>query len=172
MQTPAEVLASSTTADRRPSVTYSEEDAATDFDDLEGNFTPLPVETLATLVDRYPHGKLWVFDSTGAIVSDSESETPVSTEFRIQAEAATLLQHFPHARQVISLPLWDPRALRWIVCFAFSTSKFRTLNTDTDLLYCIAFCNCVTIEMGRLATVASDQLKGGKCWRFVYREYR
>lgn len=160
MQTPAEVLAFSITAERTSSPNSSDEDA-TNSDDIEGTFTPLPVETLATLVERYPQGKLWVFDSVGAVVSDSETETPIQAEFRQQAEAATLLQHFPHARQIISLPLWDPRASRWSVCFAYSTSKFRTLNMDTDLLYCIAFCNCVTIEMGRLATLASDQLKGG-----------
>lgn len=156
------MLASSVTDDQRLDAPSEQDDTAS-VDETEAAITPLPVETLATLVERYPQGKLWVFDSNGDIVSDSETETETSTaESRIQAEAAVLLRHFPHSRQVICLPLWDPRSTRWSVCFAFSTSKFRTLNTETDLLYCVAFCNCVTIEMARLATLASDQLKGGE----------
>lgn len=155
-QTAAEVLASSTTCEDMDEVESPKEPG------FERAFTALSVDTMATFIERYPQGKLWVFDSDGHIVSDSEDDLP-SNEARLEAEAAILLNHFPGACQIISLPLWDPRSTRWAVCFVYSTSKYRTLTYETEFLHCVAFSNCITIEMGRLATMASDKLKGGMC---------
>jgi len=70
-----------------------------------------------------------------------------------------LHKHFPEAKQIIFLPLWDATSSRFSAFFAYSTSEFRILANNPDFLFCIAFCNCVMTEVSRLVTLAADQQK-------------
>jgi len=154
----AEILAWSTSGSPKGKASSS---SADEEEDEEAAFDALSVDIVNTLITRYPQGKLWVFDASGAIVSDSDGDSP-SGDYKLQAEAAVLRQSFPAATQIMSVPIWDSGLSRWSVCFVYNTSKFRFFSVETDLLFVIAFCSCITIELARLASIAADQLKSGK----------
>jgi len=130
-------------------------------EDEDASFSALSLDVLNTLLTRYPQGKLWMFDASGSVVSDSEGDS-TSSDSRLQAEAAILRQSFPAATQIMSVPLWDSGLSRWSVCFVYNNSRFRFFSVETDLLFVIAFCSCITIELARLASIAADQLKSGE----------
>jgi len=155
----AEILAWSTSGSPKGKASSSSADE--EEEDGEAAFGALSVDVVNTLITRYPQGKLWVFDASGSIVSDSDGDSP-SGDYKLQAEAAILRQSFPAATQIMSVPIWDSGLSRWSVCFVYNTSKFRFFSVETDLLFVIAFCSCITIELARLASIAADQLKSGK----------
>jgi len=39
---------------------------------------------------------------------------------------------------------------------------YRTFTYDTDFVYAMAFCNCISTEMAKLNISAADHQKGGK----------
>lgn len=139
-------------------------------DGLQGDdaaeFAPLAAADVAKLIRRYPRGKLFALEmdevtspssgedyAYGFDVSKPKRKSPYQTEVQL------LLKHFPGARQIIFLPLWDCASLRWSAFFAYNTSDFRTMTHNPDFLHCIAFCNCVMTEIARIATLAADQQK-------------
>ncbi|KAK0618709.1 Autoinducer 2 sensor kinase/phosphatase LuxQ [Lasiodiplodia hormozganensis] len=141
-------------------------------DDQDGNpeeFTPLSPEDLAKMIRRHPRGKLYSFGDDGLSQGSSGEESltteysPTSTGTRrrlpSRSEAVIIARHFPGARQVIFVPLWDVQIESWVACFVYNTSDFRTFGHNPDFLHCIAFCSCVMTEVARLATMASDQQK-------------
>ncbi|KAJ9667209.1 hypothetical protein H2201_002730 [Coniosporium apollinis] len=134
--------------------------------DDAADFTPLAAADVAKLIRRYPRGKLFTFEVDGVNspssgedyaygfdLSKPKRKTPSQTEVQL------LLRHFPGARQIIFLPLWDSASSRWSAFFAYNTSDFRTITHNPDFLHCIAFCNCVMTEIARIATLAADQQK-------------
>ena len=121
-------------------------------------------EDLAKLIRRHPRGKFYDLDPEGITGSTSSSEDavydmPKSKAKPSKSEGLLLAKHFPGARQVIFLPLWDSTASRFSTLFAYTTSDFRTFASSPDFLYCIAFSNCIMTEITRIATLAADQQK-------------
>lgn len=157
----AEVLAFSTNFN--PKGVPREPDLDTEEDENETSFNAISTETIEVLLSRYPQGHLWQFDTRGGVVSDSDSDSSV-TEHQLAAEGAMLRQYFPNATQIMSVPIWDPTLSRWCVCFAYNTSSYRFFSQETEVIYLIAFCSCMTIELARLASLASDKLKSGMLW--------
>lgn len=128
-------------------------------------FIPLAHEELAKLIKRHPRGKLFQLDLDGMTGSSSSSDDviydmPRSTKLTpSKSEAFLLSKHFPGARQLIFLPLWDATASRFSTMVAYTTSEFRSFASNPDFLYCIAFSSCIMTEITRLATLAADQQK-------------
>ncbi|KAF2843657.1 hypothetical protein M501DRAFT_994658 [Patellaria atrata CBS 101060] len=156
---PAEVLAFSS----KSSPAYSDDPTA-----HPSAFTPLLPSDLNILLSRHPHGKLFSFEHGQLVNSSSSEELSKESAAKIlrkrtrrpsQTEARLLLKHFPRARQIIFIPLWDTTTSRWSAFFAYNTSEFRAFTHNPDLLHCIAFCNCVMTEIARLAALAADQQK-------------
>lgn len=110
----------------------------------------------------------------GQLCSDSDEEQEAEqseqkySAAQNQSDANLLLAHFPGACQLIFLPLWDARTSRWSVCIAYSTSMFRNFTYDTDFVYAIAFCNCISTEMARMNVSAADHQKGGESNSILY----
>jgi len=148
------VLAFSTTRNPQGKST----DFAEEFEDDDGGFTAPSVDTIAEMIQRHGRGVLWDLDSAGITLFDSDGDD-ARTEVQKQAEVAILRQHFPNATQVLALPVWEPRLSRWVVCFAYHASRYRFFSRDVDLLYSIAFNSCLTIELARLSSIASNKLK-------------
>jgi hypothetical protein len=126
--------------------------------------TPLVHEDLAKLIRRHPRGKFYDLDpdAIGGGTSSSDDavyDMPKSKATPSKKEVQLLGKHFPGARQVIFLPLWDSTASRFSTLFAYTTSDFRSFSSNPDFLYCIAFANCVMTEITRIATLAADQQK-------------
>jgi signal transduction histidine kinase/CheY-like chemotaxis protein len=131
-------------------------------------FLPPSPSDLTALIKRYPRGKLFTLDTDSTYASTSSGEDRIfspetrrSSRRKLQSKAdATLLSgHFPTARQVIFVPIWDAISGRWSACFVYNCCEFRTINHATEFLYCIAFCNCVATEISRLASMNADQQK-------------
>jgi signal transduction histidine kinase/CheY-like chemotaxis protein len=133
-------------------------------------FVALSQADLSKLIRRHPRGKLFNLDPEGLMGSSSSSEDyGTSNSYAMprpkkitpsKAEAKLLFKHFPGARQVIFLPLWNASISQFSSFFVYNFSEFRTFSNNPDFLYCIAFGNCVMTEITRQATIAADQQKG------------
>ncbi|OCL12002.1 hypothetical protein AOQ84DRAFT_286070 [Glonium stellatum] len=131
-----------------------------------GHYKPLAPSDLMKLIKRNPRGKLFTLDTVRLCGSSSSGDdtTPFDIHlsrknFPSENEASLLLKHFPGARQVVFIPLWDSTSSRWSACFVYNTYEFHDITHNPDFLFCIAFTNCVMTEIGRLATLAADQQK-------------
>lgn len=143
-----------------------------------GFFSPFAEKALHVLLKRYPRGKLWTFDSDGAVSSSSEEEIPSlpakgSTQrskdlrrlklrsAKTKSDARFLAKHFPGVRQLLFVPLWDAGRSRWLSgCFAWSTEPTRILSKQSELAFLTAFGNSVMAEWSRIDTEIADQKKG------------
>jgi His Kinase A (phospho-acceptor) domain len=142
------------------------------------SFSPFQEKALHTLLRRYPRGKLWTFDSDGAVSSSSEDETfkrlhrdsdqrrndlrrrRVRNQ-KAKSDAKFLAKHFPGVRQLLFVPLWDAARSRWLSgCFAWSTEPTRVLSKQSELAFLTAFGNSVMAEWSRIDTEIADQKKG------------
>lgn len=142
------------------------------------SFTPFGEKALVTLLRRYPRGKLWTFDSDGAVSSSSEEEVfkPLTHDpiqrgkdlrrrqlrsAKAKSDAKFLLRHFPGVRQLLFVPLWDAGRSRWLSgCFTWSTEPTRILSRQNELSFLTAFGNSVMAEWQRIDTEIADQKKG------------
>jgi hypothetical protein len=141
------------------------------------SFIPFDEKSLHTLLRRYPRGKLWTFDSDGAVSSSSEEE-PIKTGYndpalndkdvqrrrrrsaRAKSDAKYLSRHFPGLRQLLFVPLWDGSRARWLSgCCAWSTEPTRVLTKQNELAFLTAFGNSVMAECSRIDTEFADQKK-------------
>jgi hypothetical protein len=149
-------------------------------DELPGpqSFQPIDEKALNTLLKRYPRGKLWTFDSDGAVSSSSEEEpfklvskSPVQKNRELhrrkvrsaknKSDARYLSRHFLGVRQLLFVPLWDAGRSRWLSgCFAWSTEPTRVLSKQGELAFLSAFGNSVMAECSRIDTEIADQKKG------------
>ncbi|KAF2461839.1 hypothetical protein BDY21DRAFT_277152, partial [Lineolata rhizophorae] len=156
---PASVLGCSTSEQQSP-VSPSQR---------QRDFLPLTPTQLSDLIERHPRGKLFKLDGDDFLGSGTSGDEILdegpygvrrSEKSRpTKSEALLLQKHFPAAREIIFIPLWDSSSSRWSVFFAYNKSEFRMLSNTPDYLFCIAFCNCVMTETFRLATIASDKQK-------------
>ncbi|TVY33542.1 Hybrid signal transduction histidine kinase B [Lachnellula subtilissima] len=149
-------------------------------DELPGyqTFKPFDEKSLHTLLRRYPRGKMWTFDSDGAISSSSEEEPhkPISKDpmqrqkdanrrkarsEKAKADSKFLSRHFPGIRQLLFVPLWDAGRARWLSgCFVWSTEVTRILSKQNELSFLSAFGNSVMAEWSRIDTEIANQKKG------------
>ncbi|KAJ9638350.1 hypothetical protein H2199_007037 [Coniosporium tulheliwenetii] len=113
--------------------------------DDAADFTPLAAADVAKLIRRYPRGKLFTFEVDGVNspssgedyaygfdLSKPKRKTPSQTEVQL------LLRHFPGARQIIFLPLWDSASSRWSAFFAYNTSDFHLATITEEVVEGIA----------------------------------
>ncbi|TVY88634.1 Hybrid signal transduction histidine kinase B, partial [Lachnellula willkommii] len=149
-------------------------------DGLPGNesFKPFDEKSLHTLLRRYPRGKMWTFDSDGAISASSEEELykaiskdPMqrredankrkARSAKARADSKFLSRHFPGIRQLLFVPLWDAGRSRWLSgCFVWSTEVTRILSKQNELSFLSAFGNSVMAEWSRIDTEIANQKKG------------
>jgi signal transduction histidine kinase len=132
-------------------------------------FIPLAPEEMATLIKRYPRGRMFTLDKEAIHASASSGDDTYSFPEKhsrstrrtaeYKADISLLHTRFPSARQVIFVPLWDSISGRWAACFAFNSDDYRTLTHANEFLYTVAFCNCVATEISRLASISADQQK-------------
>ncbi|KAG9233822.1 histidine kinase-group I protein [Amylocarpus encephaloides] len=141
------------------------------------SFRPFQEKGLHALLRRYPRGKLWTFDSEGAVSSSSDDDVIAATRDPIRAnaqlkrnqartaktkqDAKFLSRHFPGVRQLLFVPLWDAGRSRWLSgCFVWSTELTRILSKQSELSFLTAFGNSVMAEWSRIDTEIASQKKG------------
>lgn len=130
----------------------------------------LPGKVLATLLRRYPGGKIWNFDEHGSLHTGDSSEEDSSAIYtprllqRLapskqalktrpwarQREGTVLAAIFPGARSVAFVPIWNEKSRRWHSgCFVYSFRPTRFLTVTGELSYLRAFAVLVIAEVLR-----------------------
>jgi signal transduction histidine kinase len=130
------------------------------------------------MIQRYPKGYVFNFDSDGNLqpdeLSDNDSHhsyksnqerayvpNKQESRFRIQQrEASILLETFPGARSVAFVPIWDLRKKRWSAGGFIHTYNIKRIFTvDLDLSYLRALGMLAASEAFKFETLAADKAK-------------
>ncbi|KAH6622177.1 hypothetical protein C7974DRAFT_315148, partial [Boeremia exigua] len=130
-------------------------------------FLPFTPGELLQIVKRYPRGRLFTYDQQGQELSDSSDNDsayngrPRSRRRRQRsaADSAILHAHFPKARQIMFVPIWDSTTSRSAACFVYNCSEYRNFSHELEFLTCITFNNCVDKELLRLANLKATEQK-------------
>lgn len=126
---------------------------------------------LNSLIKSYPAGKLFAIGLDGSVWSSSTSDSDDPAEDPHKSagrtypigeytEFSALLHAIPHVRNVVFIPFQDPSTSRYCACFAYTTSDYKVFSYESEFLFSRAFCNCVSAEQARLATILESQKKG------------
>ncbi|KAI2716246.1 hypothetical protein CBS147354_7046 [Penicillium roqueforti] len=140
---------------------------------------------LQLLLRRYPKGKLWSFHRDGLLSTsdddDQESEDkalrgtsttsrspPSATQLskatrkrRKAAENSVLNQYFPHAAQIIFVPLWNAVSSQWFGgCFCWSTIETQVFTNSVELSSVLGFSSSIMAEYSRIESLIADRQKG------------
>ncbi|PPJ57233.1 hypothetical protein CBER1_02846 [Cercospora berteroae] len=115
---------------------------------------------LQRMCKRHPRGKLYnIPDHVGTSLFDYEGR-PVGGRLSSRLfELVLLRRQFPHAKQVIFVPMFHANLNRWTSCFAFTNPRYRVFSYEMDYLQMLSFTNAIKAEIVRLATVFADQQK-------------
>ncbi|KAL5114157.1 hypothetical protein ACEQ8H_007954 [Pleosporales sp. CAS-2024a] len=126
----------------------------------------LSLDDLCELIESYPDGNLFTFDTQSDALTSSVDDLPTlvssSKGLRLQSEKwarRELQQHFPKARQIIFLPMWDAPSACWTICIVYHGSKYRQLSKGYDFLSCATFGNTIIAELAILANTQAAQQK-------------
>ncbi|KAL9067840.1 MAG: hypothetical protein Q9157_006681, partial [Trypethelium eluteriae] len=128
---------------------------------LEAFIAPSPA-TLADLIRRHSRGKLFNMDELPETASeeimgqDYFDLRKSDVEEEHEAELNMLRDHFPTARQIIFIPVQNFASSAWSVCFCYNMSEFRHFSSAFELPHSLAFCHCITTELGRLSILESS----------------
>jgi signal transduction histidine kinase/CheY-like chemotaxis protein len=133
------------------------------------DFIPFTPEELSKLAKRYPRGNLFTFEQLGQGYSDSsDNEGKLAQSARngkpqrpatAKPGMKSLQKHFPKARQIIFLPLWDSTTARSTACFVYNCSDYRNFTHQLEFLHCITFSNCIDTDLMRLANLKENEQK-------------
>ncbi|CAG8395772.1 unnamed protein product [Penicillium salamii] len=138
---------------------------------------------LASLLHRYPQGKIFNFSSDGSI-SESETNNDNFKSFIpgrgdkggkrrgrsrkhrkqrrmvLRQDAETLLQLAPDARSIIFSPLWDSHLGRWhSAALSWTQSPRRVFTSNDELAFMFAFGNTIMAEIHRLEAEFAEKAK-------------
>lgn len=140
---------------------------------------------LHLLLRRYPKGKLWSFHRDGLISTsddddqEAQDKAPLGTSAtsrsppsatqpskstrkrRKAAENSVLNQYFPHAAQIMFVPLWDAVSSQWFAgCFCWSTIETQVFTTSVELSSVLGFSSSIMAEYSRVESLIADRQKG------------
>lgn len=128
---------------------------------------------LASLIRRYPRGKIFNFEESGDLYSSSgednvsgsatstEGQQPRKAHKRQSRDAKELGKVMVGARTIAFFPIWDNVIERWRSClFVWSTTPLRFFDPIEDITYMSAFSHSLAAELASLETKASDVAKG------------
>ncbi|KAL9089826.1 MAG: hypothetical protein Q9165_005620, partial [Trypethelium subeluteriae] len=129
----------------------------------EAFVAPSP-SVLADLIRRHPRGKLFNMDelpeTTSEIMGQDYFDLRKSDiEEEHEAELSMLRDHFPTACQIIFIPVQNFASSVWSVCFCYNMSELRHFSSAFELPHSLAFCHCITTELGRLSILESSHHK-------------
>ncbi|KAJ5639609.1 uncharacterized protein N7484_007471 [Penicillium longicatenatum] len=140
---------------------------------------------LSLLLRRYPKGKLWSFHRDGQIsTSDDDDEQGPSywgspgpnrsngafstnaiskpmAKRRKAAENTMLNKYFPHATQIIFVPLWNAVSSQWFSgCFCWTAVETQVFTSAVELSSVLGFGSSVMAEYSRVESLIADRQKG------------
>lgn len=144
-----------------------------------GDMGMVPKRMLATLIRRYPTGKIFNFDKVGELQSsdssdegeveaaarrEEEASAPTATQERRQRrthkEGVLINQAFPNARSVAFIPVWDLKRERWFAAgFLYTCLPTRIFTVDEELSFLKAFTAIAATEVLNQEVALADQAK-------------
>lgn len=145
----------------------------------DGAMGKVPKRMLATLIRRYPAGKIFNFDNVGDLQSSDSSDegegdtaakravqdgVPAATQERRQRrtmkEGILINQAFPNARSVAFIPIWDLKRERWFAAgFLYTCVPTRVFTVDEELGFLKAFTSLAATEVLNQEVMVADQAK-------------
>ncbi|KAF2217189.1 hypothetical protein CERZMDRAFT_93242 [Cercospora zeae-maydis SCOH1-5] len=144
-------------------------------DGPEQPFNPMSSFFLKSLLQKYPEGKLWTFNSEGEVSSTESSsddgsakqedsapgsKSRVSKRKRKSGEAAEILRLLPAARAVCIVGMWDPIRNRWFAGgIMWTHSPLRVFSQQGELAYMVAFCDVVMAKIARQEAKSTNRAK-------------
>ncbi|KAJ3523402.1 hypothetical protein NM208_g12465 [Fusarium decemcellulare] len=136
---------------------------------------PLTQKTLKRLLGRYPNGKIFNLEESGALYSGEsssgeEADTQGQGPPKVVPDAKPTLWHkdefkpiaelFAGARSVALVPLWDPSRDRFYACgFVWSKTTTRILTQEADLAYLKALGIVTMAEINRIDIALANKAK-------------
>lgn len=127
----------------------------------------VPVSLLQYMIAMFPHGEIFHLDDPIIIMPSMTTDSDVARQARRESVAAghelvpndecqrlkvaaQLLHHFPDAKSVIFLPLWDLDKSQWLAgTFLWTRDQQRALGRE-ELHYFKAFGDSITSEVARV----------------------
>ncbi|KAF5010445.1 hypothetical protein FDECE_3414 [Fusarium decemcellulare] len=135
----------------------------------------LTQKTLKRLLGRYPNGKIFNLEESGALYSGEsssgeEADTQGQGPPKVVPDAKPTLWHkdefkpiaelFAGARSVALVPLWDPSRDRFYACgFVWSKTTARILTQEADLAYLKALGIVTMAEINRIDIALANKAK-------------
>ena len=139
----------------------------------------MPAAFLSKLLQRYPDGKIFNFNSLGDLLpSDLSEEDRLSQDEKSQPrsqnktakqvskpwarhrEGRVLLEAIPNAVSAIFVPIWDSRKDRWYAgSFVYTCTPRRFFTAGGELSYIRAFGMLTMAEVIRRDTAIADKAK-------------
>ncbi|KAK5081215.1 hypothetical protein LTR05_008009 [Lithohypha guttulata] len=125
-------------------------------------YLTLPVDLVRRLCSKYPKGRIFHFDSTGSVSSESDEqkiESGTEAVSRPKKLSSKLLQYFPTARSLMFFPMYDNDNQQvFAAYFGYTTNAARGLQ-KSELTYVSGFTNSIMCEILRLRSEATNKAK-------------
>lgn len=135
----------------------------------------LTEQELHKLVKAFPRGRIFNFEESGNLYSSSGEESTSgsnedstrktkSSSDRVKSKQSRAMLRLGKvmvgARSIAFYPIWDDQSEIWPSClFVWTTTPLRHFDSVEDLTYLAAFAHCLSAEIKRVETVASDAAK-------------
>jgi signal transduction histidine kinase/DNA-binding response OmpR family regulator len=146
-----------------------------------GRAVMVPEPIFSSLINRYPQGKIFTYNSNGSVSEDSDRRIQEhsrsdnatmpykndchssSTRRRrpaFQRHADDLIKIFSGARSVLVLPIWDVDRKRWFAgALIWTNEPHRVFTLENELVYTSAFANSIMAEIRRIDVEVAERAK-------------
>ncbi|KAJ5581386.1 hypothetical protein N7535_000006 [Penicillium sp. DV-2018c] len=142
-----------------------------------GSAVVLPQPLLASLIRRYPQGKIFTYDADGSVSENSDSlrnppsqpepdadgQRPAAKKRRkptFHKDGDDLIKIFPGARNILLLPIWDSDKNRWFAgTLVWTKDPEHIFTIENELVYISAFTNSIMAEMRRVDVEVAEKAK-------------
>lgn len=109
---------------------------------------------LQTLLDRFPHGKIWYYEPDGTPYIFTPDDKLINVDD--DEDAHRIAASFPGVRQLFFAPLTDPASLKRLAgCIAWTTRVTPAFTESTDLSIFMNFLLSVESEISRIDAIAA-----------------
>ncbi|KAI9367345.1 hypothetical protein BJX61DRAFT_547575 [Aspergillus egyptiacus] len=130
---------------------------------------PIRESVIKSILNRYPHGKIFNFNEMGILSDDSSSDSSSTSSWSTgkrtrkkdqKRDADELNRALGGARSIILLPLWDSHKSRWLCgILVWTKSPQRVFTAESELVYLHAFGNSVMAAVHRLDVEMDERAK-------------
>ncbi|KAJ5902231.1 hypothetical protein N7495_002759 [Penicillium taxi] len=130
---------------------------------------------LKSILNRYPHGKIFNFNESGSLSDDSSTSGSNSCSSVKSSNSGTklkkrkpnhrqdaneLIKVLVGARSVIFLPMWNSHKSKWLAgVLVWTNTPKRVFTSESELTYLRSFGNSIMAEVHRLDVEMAEKAK-------------